>query len=336
MVPVDQVAEDEMILDAGPATVALVKEKLKGAKTVVWNGPFGAFELPPFDAATVAVAKAVAEATKAGALLSVAGGGDTVAALNHAGAAGDFSYVSTAGGAFLEWLEGKQLAGGRSAAALRPRCYTQPIKCRHRPQGRLQGDRQTMNAELETIAQKMVSDGKGILAADESTSTIKKRFDAIGVESTEENRRDYRELLFRSDEAMKEYISGVILFDETLRQKAKDGTPLVSLIQQAGSIPASRWTPVPSPWRCSRRDHHGRPRRPRRPPEGVLRPRRPLREVARGDRYRRRHPHPPVPLPPTRTPWPAMRPCARKPTSSRSSSRKYSWTATTASSAATK
>ncbi|BAF86499.1 class I fructose-bisphosphate aldolase [Azorhizobium caulinodans] len=94
-----------------------------------------------------------------------------------------------------------------------------------------------MNAELETIAQKMVSDGKGILAADESTSTIKKRFDAIGVESTEENRRDYRELLFRSDEAMKEYISGVILFDETLRQKAKDGTPLVSLIQQAGSIP---------------------------------------------------------------------------------------------------
>ncbi|BAF86500.1 phosphoglycerate kinase [Azorhizobium caulinodans ORS 571] len=111
VVPVDQVAEDEMILDAGPATVALVREKLKGAKTVVWNGPFGAFELPPFDAATVAVAKAVAEATKAGALLSVAGGGDTVAALNHAGAAGDFSYVSTAGGAFLEWLEGKQLPG---------------------------------------------------------------------------------------------------------------------------------------------------------------------------------------------------------------------------------
>ncbi|GGF44642.1 phosphoglycerate kinase [Azorhizobium oxalatiphilum] len=111
VVPVDQVAEDEMIFDAGPQTVALVKEKLKTAKTVVWNGPFGAFELPPFDAATVAVAKAVAEATKAGILLSVAGGGDTVAALNHAGAAQDFSYVSTAGGAFLEWLEGKQLPG---------------------------------------------------------------------------------------------------------------------------------------------------------------------------------------------------------------------------------
>ncbi|WP_029004213.1 class I fructose-bisphosphate aldolase [Azorhizobium doebereinerae] len=93
-----------------------------------------------------------------------------------------------------------------------------------------------MKAELEAIAQKMVSDGKGILAADESTSTIKKRFDAIGVESTEDNRRDYRELMFRAD-AMQEYISGVILFDETIRQKAKDGTPLVTLIEQAGSIP---------------------------------------------------------------------------------------------------
>lgn len=93
-----------------------------------------------------------------------------------------------------------------------------------------------MKAELEAIAQKMVSDGKGILAADESTSTIKKRFDAIGVESTEDNRRDYRELMFRAD-AMKEYISGVILFDETIRQKAKDGTPLVSLIEKAGAIP---------------------------------------------------------------------------------------------------
>ena len=107
----DDVKADEMILDAGPATVARVKEKLAHVKTVVWNGPFGAFELPPFDAATVAVAQAVAEATKAGRLLSVAGGGDTVAALNHAGAAGDFSYVSTAGGAFLEWLEGKALPG---------------------------------------------------------------------------------------------------------------------------------------------------------------------------------------------------------------------------------
>ena len=93
-----------------------------------------------------------------------------------------------------------------------------------------------MTAELDAIAQKMVADGKGILAADESSGTIKKRFDAIGVESTEENRRDYRELMFRS-EAMTKYISGVILYEETIRQKAKDGTPLVSLIEQAGSIP---------------------------------------------------------------------------------------------------
>ncbi|WP_454918037.1 phosphoglycerate kinase [Xanthobacter sediminis] len=117
VVDVDHVADDEMILDAGPATVALVEEKLKGVKTVVWNGPFGAFEIAPFDAATVAVAKAVAALTKAGKLLSVAGGGDTVAALNHAKAGDDFSYVSTAGGAFLEWLEGKALPG---VEALRP------------------------------------------------------------------------------------------------------------------------------------------------------------------------------------------------------------------------
>src|SRR5579885_1209310 len=89
---------------------------------------------------------------------------------------------------------------------------------------------------LNKVATAMVAPGRGILAADESTSTIKKRFDAIGVESTEDNRRDYRELLFRSAEGMK-HISGVILYDETIRQKAKDGTPLVKLIEQAGSIP---------------------------------------------------------------------------------------------------
>jgi fructose-bisphosphate aldolase, class I len=90
---------------------------------------------------------------------------------------------------------------------------------------------------LSEIAQAMVQPGKGILAADESSSTIKKRLDAIGVESTVENRRDYRELLFRSTDAMKNYISGVILYDETIRQTAQDGTPLVKLIEQAGSIP---------------------------------------------------------------------------------------------------
>src|SRR5262245_11943858 len=92
-------------------------------------------------------------------------------------------------------------------------------------------------AELHKTAVAMVAPGKGILAADESTSTIKKRFDVIGVESTADSRRDYRELLFRSTEAMSKYVSGVILYDETIRQKAKDGTALVKLIEQAGSIP---------------------------------------------------------------------------------------------------
>src|SRR3954470_17102614 len=91
--------------------------------------------------------------------------------------------------------------------------------------------------ELVRIAKAMVARGKGILAADESSGTIKKRFDAIKVESTEDNRRDYREMLFRSRHAMSKYISGVILYDETIWQKAKDGTPLVKLIEQAGAIP---------------------------------------------------------------------------------------------------
>src|SRR5471030_1500737 len=91
--------------------------------------------------------------------------------------------------------------------------------------------------ELNTIAEKMVASGKGILAADESTATIAKRFDKIGVPNTEDNRRDYREMLFRSTTAMKEHISGVILYDETIRQKAKDGTPLVTLIEAAGAVP---------------------------------------------------------------------------------------------------
>jgi len=94
-----------------------------------------------------------------------------------------------------------------------------------------------MTETLESIAQAMVAPGKGILAADESSGTIKKRFDSINVESTADSRRDYREMLFRTEEAMKNHISGVILYDETIRQKAKDGTPLVDLIKKAGSIP---------------------------------------------------------------------------------------------------
>lgn len=95
---------------------------------------------------------------------------------------------------------------------------------------------QSMSERLEDIAAAMVASGKGILAADESSGTIKKRFDSIGVESTEDNRRDYREMLFRADEAMRNYISGVILFDETLRQKAADGTPLVDIIKNTGAV----------------------------------------------------------------------------------------------------
>ncbi|MBX3489006.1 class I fructose-bisphosphate aldolase [Parvibaculum sp.] len=94
-----------------------------------------------------------------------------------------------------------------------------------------------MTETLESIAEAMVAPGKGILAADESSGTIKKRFDSINVESTADSRRDYREMLFRTEEAMKNYISGVILYDETIRQKAKDGAPLVDLIKKAGSIP---------------------------------------------------------------------------------------------------
>jgi phosphoglycerate kinase len=110
-VGLDGVPPDAMILDAGETTVAAVDAWIDKAKTLVWNGPLGAFEKRPFDRATVAAARHAAERTRAGELLSVAGGGDTVAALNHAGVADDFSYVSTAGGAFLEWLEGKPLPG---------------------------------------------------------------------------------------------------------------------------------------------------------------------------------------------------------------------------------
>ncbi len=110
-VSVDRVPADAMILDIGPATAEDLIGRLAGWKTLVWNGPLGAFEQPPFDAGTTRVARAVAERTRAGRLLSVAGGGETVAALVHAGVAEDFTYVSTAGGAFLEWLEGKELPG---------------------------------------------------------------------------------------------------------------------------------------------------------------------------------------------------------------------------------
>ena len=111
VVDVDHVAEDEMILDIGPKSVVAIEEILGQIKTLVWNGPFGAFETPPFEAATFAIAKTVGFLTSEGKLKAIAGGGDTVAALNEAGVAGQFTYVSAAGGAFLEWMEGKALPG---------------------------------------------------------------------------------------------------------------------------------------------------------------------------------------------------------------------------------
>jgi len=114
---VHEVAEDEMILDVGPAAVEALGDALKNCRTLVWNGPLGAFEMAPFDAATVALAKIAAALTREGQLTSVAGGGDTVAALNHAGVAADFTFVSTAGGAFLEWMEGKELPGVKALTA---------------------------------------------------------------------------------------------------------------------------------------------------------------------------------------------------------------------------
>ncbi len=108
---VHEVAADEMILDVGPQAVEALADVLKTCRTLVWNGPMGAFEIEPFDTATVALARTAAALTQDGSLVSVAGGGDTVAALNHAGVAADFTYVSTAGGAFLEWMEGRELPG---------------------------------------------------------------------------------------------------------------------------------------------------------------------------------------------------------------------------------
>ncbi|WP_088365614.1 phosphoglycerate kinase [Sphingomonas dokdonensis] len=110
-VNVHEVAADEMILDVGPAAVESLGDVLKNCRTLVWNGPLGAFETAPFDKATVALAKTAAALTIGGTLVSVAGGGDTVAALNHANVADDFTFVSTAGGAFLEWMEGRELPG---------------------------------------------------------------------------------------------------------------------------------------------------------------------------------------------------------------------------------
>src|SRR5436853_2510941 len=124
-------------------------------------------------------------------------------------------------------MAGRQAAAGRRGAAQRKKTKLGTD---------LEGET-AMSERPEDIAIKMVAEGKGILAADESTSTIKKRFDSIKIENTEDNRRDYREMMFSAADAMKNYVSGVILFDETLRQKAKNGKPLVDLIKAAEAVP---------------------------------------------------------------------------------------------------
>lgn len=117
--PVDQCPADAMILDAGAETVEALRQAMSACKTLLWNGPLGAFEIEPFDRATNAAARSAAEMTRAGGLVSVAGGGDTVAALNKAGVADEFTFISTAGGAFLEWMEGKMLPGVAALEAAR-------------------------------------------------------------------------------------------------------------------------------------------------------------------------------------------------------------------------
>ncbi len=178
-------------------------------------------------------------------------------------------------------------------------------------------------AELHKVASAMVAPGKGILAADESSGTIKKRFDAIGVESTADSRRDYREMLFRATEAMKKHISGVILYDETLRQKAKDGTPLAEIIAATGALPGIKVDKGTKPLALlAGRDDHRRARRTARAARRISRARRQVRQVARGHRHRPEAFRAMPASTPTPTRSAAMPRCARRTASCRSSSPK--------------
>ena len=177
-------------------------------------------------------------------------------------------------------------------------------------------------SELESIARAMVAKGKGILAADESSGTIKKRFDGIKLESTEEARRTYRELLFTAPGAA-DYISGVILYDETIRQKTKDGTPFPQYLAEARRRPGHQGRHRrEAARRLPERDDHRRPRRAARAPRRVPQARRALRQVARGHRHRRGLSDAVRASTPTRTRSRATQRCARKRTSCRSSSPK--------------
>ena len=187
------------------------KKALPTSKTLVWNGPLGAFETAPFDAGTVAAAKAVAEATKAGQLLSVAGGGDTVAALAHAGVENDFTYVSTAGGAFLEWLEGKELPGVEALKANTKRRRTNESR-------RIEQHRQKDGGHGQGPARRRRNPLPPSASASTTSAPPIPRTTAATIASS----------CSAPPMAMKNHISGVILYDETIRQKAKDGTTLVN------------------------------------------------------------------------------------------------------------
>ena len=230
-------ASNDMILDIGPRSIEQVVSVLARCKTLVWNGPFGAFEMEPFDTGTVEVAEAAAELTQAGKLVTVAGGGDTVAALNAAGVTDRFTYVSTAGGAFLEWLEGKALPG---VEVLEGKMTSEPSAI---PRGVSRYAKRMSDGgknESRCIEQGGAGHGGARQGHPRRRRIHRHHQEALRRhrrrESTEDSRRDYREMLFRSAEAMK-HISGVILYDETIWQKAKDGTPLVELIKKAGALP---------------------------------------------------------------------------------------------------
>ncbi len=258
---------------------------LARAKTLVWNGPFGAFEMEPFDNGTVEVAEAAAELTAA----RQAGHGRR-RRRHRRGAQcrgrGRPFHLCFHRRRRLPGMAGRQAAaGGRSAAAEIEIVFYDAT----RGVGR-EGEWAMNLDDLNKVAVAMTAPGKGILAADESTGTIGKRFDAIKTENTEDNRRDYREMMFRTAEAMKNNISGVILYDETIWQKAKDGTPLVDIIKASGALPGIKVDegvkPLPN---CPGEVVTYRPRRPADPAAEILRARRALCEMAGGDRYRRRH-----------------------------------------------
>ncbi len=265
---------------------------LESTRTLVWNGPFGAFEIPPFEAGTVAIAKAAARLTQSGQLGSVAGGGDTIAALNKADAA-EGLHLYFDGRRRFPRVARRQAAAGRRGPAqqLRGPC-DRARRCANcdGPESDVRGIRAREHGSTRARRAGHGRQGKGILAADESAARSRSASMPSAFDSTAETRRDYRELLFRTRPAMDEHISGVILYDETIRQKAADGTPLVKLIEAAGSIPGIKVdTRRQAAGRLSGRDHHRGARWSCRPARRILRARRPFREMARGHRHRRRH-----------------------------------------------